>query len=708
MKQVFRRVIDKKGKIVVEDVPVPKYGDNSVLIETKYTLVSSGTESATLSKTFPELIKQIANDPWMRNAVKNLILGYSPSIVKNIIYDEATLMRAIGYSGSGIVKKVGSNVFQFKPGDRVAFAAEGHAEIVAPTVNYVVKVPDNVPLKDASYVTLGGIALQGIRKAEVQIGDRVIVYGLGLVGLLTAQLASISGCEVIGVDIAQKQIDLFKKTCPNSFTINASNVDPVSSAIELTQGYGADVVIICASSKKSIIPNNAMKMCRKQGRVVFVGIVKMDLERMPFFLNELDIRFSRAYGPGCFDPDYNAGRTDYPYEYIRWTEHRNLQEFIKKISVGKINLNDFLIGEYPVDSAQDAYNDLYSNKYKGCSVLIKYSRNLNQVEKKTVRIGAVINKSKITLAFLGCGNFARSTLLPYFYENNSFVIKSVISSSGVNAISLCDKYNIQLNSTDIDDALTDPDIDAVVISTRHNSHADLACKSLKAGKHVFLEKPAALTYHEYEELLASINSSNKMLMIGYNRRFAKVSKILKSMLDPNLPLFINYQVHIPVIPSDHWTLNEFEGGGRLIGEAEHFFDYMNYLTDQKASMVKAQYLRKESENIKSQCNFCVTVGYDNKAIGVLTYLSFGHKKLPREFITVHQGGTTYSINNFKSINAVGSSNYRKIKIVPDMGHKEEINYFCKMIKDGGNVNSEDVLSASKISLDAFMSLNKKI
>lgn len=707
MKQVFRRVLDSKGVIAVEDVPAPLCGDNQVLVETSYTVISAGTEGATLSKTFPELVKQTLQDPWMRQAVKNLIFGANPKTVKNIVWDETTLMRAIGYSGSGVVKEVGKNVTGFNAGDRVAFAAEGHAELVAPTKNFVVPIPENVSLEEASFVTLGGIAMQGVRRTEIQLGEKIVVYGLGLVGLLVAQLVNASGGQVIGIDIDPQKLDLLQQLVPAAQCINASDLEPVSTVIELSGGLGADAVIICASSKSEEIANNAMKMNRKQGRVVFVGLVKMNLERMPFFRNELDLRFSRAYGPGVMDPDYDKGRVDYPYHYVRWTEQRNLEAFLRLIHDGKITVKPLMGGAYRLDDAQRAYDDLYTTGGAAGSVLLQYSERPDKASRSIGRIlGA--DKERIHVGVIGCGNFTRSTHIPNLHENKKFSLAGVASKSGVNAVSVCKRFNIPQNTTDSQVILDSTDIDAVVISTRHDTHCQLACDALNKGKHVFLEKPAVLNFSQYDSLYSAIGESEKVFMLGYNRRYAGLGKELKASLHAQLPMIVHYQVSVPEIPGDHWTLDHSEGGGRLIGEAEHFFDFINFLADGAPSHVDARCLIRDSETASSQFNFSVDLQYANNVLATVTYTSLAAPDAPRERVVVHQSGRTFVMDDFRTLEISGSHKKRKKKLFSDMGHTSEIQVFAESIQKGKTQSAEDVLAASRVALLAQDALEKKL
>lgn len=710
MKQVFRRVLDSKGAVKVHDVPAPLCGANRVLVATHYTAISAGTEGATLKKTFPELVKQSMQDPWTRNAVKGLIVGAPPKKVGDIVWDEITLMRAIGYSGAGTVLAVGESVQRLKPGDRVAFAAEGHAEIVAPSQNLTVPVPEGVALRDAAFVTVGGIAMQAVRRAEVELGERVAVLGLGLVGLIVAQLVHSSGGHVIGVDINGKRLEDLAALVPESQAINGAEFDPVQGAIEASGGYGADSVIICASSNDPVIANQAMKMCRKQGKVVFVGIVRMDLERMPFFRNELDLRFSRAYGPGSYDRAYETGRTDYPQHYVRWTEERNLEEFLRLMSQGRVRVDLFSRDSFAVEKAQEAYDAIArGSDANSVAVVLEYPAARGQSYHNPVLHRQPRRRSatgRIRVGVIGCGNFARTIHLPNLKSNKAFEISALASATGANAASVADRFDVRYSTTDYREFLEDPEIDAVLVATRHDLHAEISCAALAAGKHVFCEKPAVLDLAQYDALQASIEAAEGVFMLGYNRRYAPLARILKEQLSPDSPMLLRYQVSIPPIPEDHWTLDPKEGGGRLIGEAEHFFDLINFLVGASPQSISAACISRQSESVAEQYNFRVDLNYADKALASVTYSSFGSPRLPRETVEVHQNGRTFTLADYKtlSLSAAKTRNWRRA--FADMGHAAELAHFAELINSPAECATDDILAASRISLDALAALTE--
>lgn len=706
MHQVFRRVLDKKGKILVKEIPAPLCGPDRVLVASRYTAISVGTEGATLGKTFPELLKQTLQDPWMRSAVKNLIFGASPETVMNIVWDEVTQMRVVGYSGSGVVLETGDNVSGIQKGDRVAFAAQGHAEIVAPSGNLTIPIPDSVSFQDAAFVTVGGIAMQGVRRAEIQLGERVAVIGLGLVGQLVSQLVNAAGGHVIGVDVDPKRLEELGALIPHAMKVDASCSNPIQTVLSMTGGFGADAVIICAASKDPSIANQAMKMSRKQGRVVFVGIVKMDLERMPFFRNELDLRFSRAYGPGSYDAEYESGRIDYPQHYVRWTEQRNLAEFLRLLKEGRVKVQPMIGGIFPVEEAQKAYDQLKDGTLPGISALLEYKGDSETAARTTIStaVHTKVKEGRINIGVIGCGNFTRSTHLPNLHKNRKFQIRAIASATGASAASVTSRYGIDRSTTDYHELLRDPEIDAVLIATRHHMHGPIACDALRAGKHVMVEKPAVLDWEQYHELEETLLKTDRVFMVGYNRRYAPLAVELRKHVKDDLGLVVQYEVCVPEIPPDHWTLNPFEGGGRLIGEAEHFFDFINFLAGGSPTKVTARCVLQESETIHSQFNFMVDLEYKHRVLGTVMYTSYAAAGSSREKITVYHDKQTMIIDEFKKLLIRGAVKRTHHSRFADMGHRAELDYFAELIKEGVALEPSNLLAASRTSLLAMDSL----
>lgn len=685
MKQVLRRVIDPKGRIQVRELPTPLVGDNQVLISTHFSLISSGTELGTINKDPIEMAKLTLQDPWMRNEVKSLVFGGNINETVDVIKNELFLLRMFGYSGTGVALATGKNISDIHVGDRVAYAAQGHAEQVSAYANHTVKVPAEVDLRHAAFVTVGAIALQGVRRADVKLGEWVVVYGLGLVGQLAVQLLIAAGARVIGVDISESRINLAKE-CGLKFAVNSKDCDPVQAILSLTDAKGADSTLICAVSSDPSIANNAMKLTRKQGQVVFVGIVKMDLERKPFFHNELDLKFSRAYGPGSYDDAYERGRIDYPYEYIRWTEKRNLEEVIRLMQIGRLNVEPLIDHVYPIEQAQTAFDSLSDGSMRSVAALLSYPQ-LTEV-KRTIHIAKVkpaVQKDQINVGLIGVGNFARNYHVPNLNRVNGFKIKYLASASGTNAASSAALYPVDSLTSDYTEVLNDPEVDLVMVATRHDTHAKIAIEAARAGKHIFVEKPVVTKLEELEELVDAVTQNGVHFMAGYNRRYSPLSARALSYVTRQ-PLFVRYTVNIKDLPDSHWTLDPVEGGGRLMGESGHFFDLLNYFTQSSPVDVAATSF-PIGENIKTGLfNFSVQVKYENGSIGSLLYTSMGGASIPRERVELFCGDRYVVIEDFKRFYLNGK---RKL-VGKGIGHLEELKVLATRLKGGDFAGREEV------------------
>ena len=687
MKQLIRRVIDSKGKVRIEEIPTPLVGDNQVLIANHFSLISSGTELGTINKDPLEMVKLTLQDPWMRNEVKNLIFGGSFNETVDIVKSELYLMRMFGYSGAGVVVDKGRNIQDIHIGDKVAYAAQGHAEQVAAYANHVVRVPDSVDLRQAAFVTVGGIALQGVRRGDVKIGEWIAVYGLGLVGQIAVQLLLAAGARVIGVDISNAKIELSKEIGLR-YAVNPSTENVVDAMMRITDGKGCDSTIICAVSQDPVIANNAMKITRKQGKVVFVGIVNIDLESKPFFLNELDLSFSRAYGPGSYDDAYEKGRIDYPYQYVRWTEKRNLEEIIRLIEDKRIDLEPLIDSVYAIDDAQSAFDRIRSNELKSVAILLSYTKQ-TEIRKTiaTNKKSDSVNKEAIRVGVVGAGNFTRNYHIPNLNRISGFRIRGVVSATGINAASSAKLYPVDYITSDYHEVLNDKNIDVVIVATRHDTHAKIAIEAAKCGKHIFVEKPVVMTLEEMESLKSAVLENGVYFMAGYNRRYSPISIAAFNQIT-QLPIMVRYTINIQHLPDTHWTLDPIEGGGRLIGESGHFFDLMNYFTKSRPVKVQALALPLDDDIKTGLFNFTVQVKYENSSIGQLLYTSMGGPKLPRECVEIFCGNKFVKISDFKKMYI----NNSKKTVSGGMGHLQELKYLLEKLKTGNGSTAEDVES----------------
>ncbi len=676
MKQVVRRVIDRKGSIQIEELPAPRPGELEVLVDVRYSAISTGTEMSTLGKTLPQLAKQTLSDPWMRQAVKNVLASGGVLGTADRVHDELIAYRVVGYSGSGIVLETGSGVTGMAVGDEVAFCGHGHADLVCPSRNQCVRLPEGLALRSAAFGTIGAIALQGVRRAGVEIGEWVAVIGLGLVGQLGFQLAQAAGGRCIGIEPRKERRELARELGIRE-TVDPTMEDAVARVLALTGGHGADRVLICASGKDRSIANSALKMARLQGRVTVLGIVPMELERMPFFRRELDFVFSRAYGPGPFDADWERGRIEYPLQYVRWDARRNLQAFLELVGVGRVRVEPLISGIWPVTEAQAAY-DAVSAGGKMAAIL-EYQPSA-EPESRRIEVAPARNRvagDTVRIGLIGCGNFSRSVLLPELSRVSGARLKAIAAASGINAKPMAEKYKAEYITTDYREMLEDKELEAVIVATRHHLHAAMARAALEAGKHVMVEKPMAMTATEAVELVELAKSKGLHLIVGHNRRYAPLTRELLKRRPPG-PAMGQYTVSIRPLPADHWTLNATEGGGRLLGESDHFFDILNLFARSRPVSVSAIALTMGEQEPGQSCNFSVQIRYENGSAATLLYTDLGSAGFPRERLELFAGGSVLRLEDYGKVEVLGKRGFSK-KSKVQMGHRQELENFVQVI-----------------------------
>src|SRR5260221_2001462 len=463
MKQVFRRVIDRRGRVMIADLPAPHVGQEQILVQSHYSLISSGTEMGTLSKTPAELVRQTISDPWMRHVVKQTVLATGPSQTARRVWHEMITPREIGYSGAGTVLALGDHVEGFEIGQTVAYAASGHAEVAAPFVSHVVPVPGSVDLRHAAFVTVGGIAIQALRRADLKFGETVAIYGLGLVGQLAASIAKAAGCVVVGIDINPKANELAAATAA-AMTANPSDPEWKRRILDFTGKNGVDATVICASSDSPDVINSAMEITRRQGRVVLVGYVKLDIHPKNFLYREIDLRYSRAYGPGSYHAGYEKGRVDYPFGYVRWTEKRNLEEFIRLVAAGAVNPEPLIAGVYPVERAQEPFDAIREKTLPGVAALISYGSDPDR--SRTIEVNPRPKRDrKVWISLIRLGNHVLGMHLPNLKSLRDVEIRGIASATGRNASVAAQGLGATMITTDVGELLADEGTDAGMIGS---------------------------------------------------------------------------------------------------------------------------------------------------------------------------------------------------------------------------------------------------
>ncbi|WP_440771396.1 bi-domain-containing oxidoreductase [Natronorubrum sp. DTA28] len=661
------------GELELAEVPEPRLSSNGVLVDTRYSLVSAGTERAMMelanktllgkAKERPDLVKEVVNK------ARNDGLHSTYHSVKSRLDKPLPL----GYSCSGRVIEVGEDVSNFSVGDSVACGGAEyatHSEINHVPENLCVSVPDGVSLRDASFTTVGAIALQGVRRLDPTPGERFAVIGLGLVGRLTSKLLSAYGHPVLGIDIDESKMSAADELEAGA-VIGQDNVEHIAESFG--EGGGVDGVVIAAATDSDEPVEMAGEITREQGRVSVVGDVGMDIPRAAYYEKELDFRLSRSYGPGRYDRTYEEKGLDYPIGYVRWTENRNMAEFLRLVGDGSINLDEFVSHSYSFDEALDAYDlILEGGDYTG--VVLEYDSETEQ-RSTGLTLKSVSKRSvpgEVSVGMIGAGNFATSTLLPAISSVDDIDITAVATATGGSAKAVGKKYEANYITTNYDVIIEDPDIDLVVIATRHDLHAEIAAKALDAGKNVHVEKPPALNREELQSVVDAEQASDGRLMVGYNRRFSEPAQDIASALNPNAPLMANYRVNAGSVPLDHWTLDPEEGGGRIIGEVCHFVDLLQFFVNDSPESVYANGPAVPAESPTRQ-NVQVVIDFNDGSTGTITYTVLGDGSDGKEYLEVHSGENTYRIDDFKT---------GRLGLDQSKGFENEFRAFVDAIQNG--------------------------
>ena len=673
----------KTGKLYVDEVSLPSISEGTVLVENKFSLISSGTERGTVkvakanligkAKQRPELVAQV-----LQNIKKE---GLAATIEK--VKTKLDSLKALGYSTSGTVLASMDNKGKFQAGDRVACAGQdyaSHAEVVAVPQNLVVKIPENVSFEEASFTTLGSIALQGVRQAEPRLGEKVCVIGLGLLGQLTGQLLKANGCDVFGIDLSERLIKLANEISVSK-ALHRNDPNLLSACDNFTNGHGFDSIIITAAAPTNDPIVLSTEISRKKGKIIVVGSVKMDIPRDPhFYRKELELKISCSYGPGRYDVFYEESGNDYPYAYVRWTEERNMEAFLNMVSKGLVNVNPLITHTFNIEHAEDAYEIvLGKNPEPHIAILLKYSESQQKFTTSTqIKNYPVKN---INVGFIGAGSFAQSYLIPNV-KSFGASLDTVVTSKGITSKNVGEKFGFNTCSSNQNDVFENKEINTVFIATPHSLHAEQVIQALNAQKNVFVEKPIAISEIQLQKVMVAKAINNFPLMVGFNRRFAPIcAEIKKEFNNTGEPFVINIRVNAGFIPKDHWTQIPEIGAGRIIGEMCHFIDLMQFFTNSSPIKVYADCINSSNEKIKTDDNIAIVIKFKDGSIGNLIYLANGDKSLPKEYIEIFSAGRAGIINDFHN-GSLYSNNKSKTLKLSGKGHKQEINSFLKAVNEG--------------------------
>ena len=686
MKQVFV----KNGEVILEDVPLPVCDNNDVLVANAYSAISVGTERSVITGAKHPSVMDILKDfSLMKKAfgfVKKKGIREAMAVVREL--GEAIL--PLGYSSSGIVIAVGKNVTDINVGDRVACAGGGkanHAEVVAVPRNLVAKILEGVSFEEASFTTLGAIAMQGIRRAEMQFGETIVILGVGLLGQQAVQIAKAAGYKVIAIDQDAGRVELAKKMGADlGLVVGKHNIE--KEVLDYTHGVGADSVVIYAATSSSEPANQAMRLAREKGRVVVVGAVGMSLERPVFYEKELDFLMSRSYGPGRYDPLYEEKGIDYPIGYVRWTENRNMQAFLDLLKDKKVNLKPLIKAIFPIEKAIEAYRLVVKGEKQTIGILLKYippkyftSTGKVISAKRAIEISPRIIEGKINVALIGAGRFAKATLLPLISKIPDYNLRAVCSTTGINAKEVALKYDAEYYTTDYKEVLEDENIDLVIITTPHNLHYPMIVDAAKAGKAIYVEKPMCLLEEELNKIVKVISETKVPLVVGFNRRYSLLSIKTKELLkQKHGPYLINYRVNAGFIPKTHWVQDPEVGGGRIVGECCHFLDVFNYLIESDVKHIAVEVVPIDNTTVVTYDNVAVTMKWKEGSLTVLTYTSLGHADLPKERIEIFADGSSIVIDNFREMRLFGFKERGFRLKREDKGHYQQLVELAKFLK----------------------------
>lgn len=702
----MKQVVVASGAARVVEVPAPMPEPGAVVVRVDFSCISTGTELSGIKASGLPLWRRALAQPQKAQAALRAAAAHGLRATWAEIERRSSAQAVTGYSAAGVVAALGKGIEDLQVGDRVACAGAQfahHAEVVRVPRNLVTVIPDGVETRDAATVALGAIALQGVRRAQVTLGETFAVIGLGILGQLTTQLLTAAGCRVLALDLDDARVALAETF--GAVGLRQDGDDAVQAVARVTNGIGADGVIITAASSTDEIVSRAFRMTRKRGRVVLVGDVGLNLNRADFYEKEIDFLISTSYGPGRYDRRYEEQGFDYPPAYVRWTENRNMGEFLSLIAAGRVRLDPLGLQTFPIDLAEGAYASLSAPGARPLAVLLEYPGSpAAVVASRTIPLRRVARRSdELRIALIGAGAFAKSTHLPILRSLSGVRIHAVASRSGVNATATARDVGAAYATTDAASVLEDPDIDAVIIATRHNLHASLGLAALRSGKHVLVEKPLALTRAELAEIAALYSDdsvSRPVLLTGFNRRFSPCARRMRELCEARIgPLMVSYTMNAGYIPLDHWVHGE-EGGGRNIGEACHVYDLFGYLVGSRVRSVDAAAIRPGSGYARSD-NFVATVTFEEGSVAALAYTALGNSGFPKESADMFCDRSVISLDDFRRVEVAGIAGQALELGKQDKGWRSELAAFVAAAQGRAPwpISLEDQLQAMTIAFD---------
>jgi predicted dehydrogenase/threonine dehydrogenase-like Zn-dependent dehydrogenase len=718
MKQILQNL--KTGVTEVAEVPAPCAGAGQLLIRTTHTLVSAGTERMLVEFGRANLLDKARQQPDKVRQVLDKVRTDGLLTTLDAVQNKLGQPIALGYSNVGVVADIGPEVEGFAIGDRVVSNGK-HAELVCVPKNLCARIPDNVPDEHAAFAVLAAIGLQGVRLVNPTLGECIVVTGLGLIGLLAVQLLRAQGCRVLGIDLDSARLALAAQFGARTVDLSLGE-DPLAAAADYSRGRGVDAVIITATTTSNEPVRQAARMCRQRGRIVLVGVSGLELPRADFYEKELSFQVSCSYGPGRYDPAYEEGGKDYPVGFVRWTEQRNFEAVLDLMADGSLNVAPLITHRFPIEQAQHAY-DVITGREPAIGIILQYpqgevlgTRTLERTialrsptaERAAPRLNA---GSAVRIGVIGSGNYGTQVLLPAFKAAGAQFV-TVASRSGITGLHAARKFDGEETTTDVATVFARNDIDAVVIATRHDSHARYVCQALAAGKSVFVEKPLVIGSDELTEVMVAYDRAVTQypaltLMVGFNRRFAphivKARQLLASIAEPKCLVMT---VNAGAIPLKHWTQDQDAGGGRLIGEGCHFVDLLRFLVGVPIADYEVRSIGIPVGGTSSD-KFTLTLGFQDGSIGTLHYFANGHRSFPKERLEIFCANRVLQLENFRWMNAFGWSGFRKMNLWrQDKGQRACTEEFVNAVRHGTSspIPFEELVEVSRVCIEAARSL----
>ncbi len=706
MKQITQNL--KTGKSIVVDVPLQKLKAGHVLLQTKTSLISAGTERMLVDFGKSGYLKKAKQQPDKVKEVIQKVKTDGLMTTYEAVKAKLDQPMPMGYCNVGRVVAVGSDVEGYEIGDLVASNGQ-HAEYVCVPKNLCAKVPDAVSAEQACFTVLASIALQSVRLIKPELGETIVVSGLGMVGLLAIQLLRSHGCHVIGLDFNSERLRLAQSY--GADVVDLANVDdPVSIVESMIKQAGVDGVLIAAATKSNDPVSQAAKMCRQRGRIVLVGVAGLELSRADFYEKELSFQVSCSYGPGRYDDNYEQKGQDYPFGFVRWTEQRNFQAVLAEMKAARLSVSELVTHQYAIDDAEKAYGTLQNDK-SALGILLSYPNDelpsiSEQKSMSTVNLedsqhkGAEVTDS-LNVSVIGAGNYASRVLIPAFKQMN-MSLDTVYTNTGLSCQTVAKRNNFKKASTDLSQLWEKSDSNLVVIATRHNTHANFVCKALETNKHVFVEKPLALNMNELEKIENSYaaGGGKYKVMVGFNRRFSPYVQKMKELLLKNaMPMSINMTINAGYIPKDHWTQDAEVGGGRIIGEACHFIDLARYLTGHTITHSAIAYQENTTDNCHDTA--IITLQFADGSIANINYFANGHKSIMKERIEVFSKGKVLQLDNFRKLTGYGWKGFKKMSsFKQDKGQVACVKAFVDSIKNGSQspISFNELIEVSHVTI----------